>query len=326
MFTTNTILKKILKMSIFYFALIIGMPLLFFFIVIAIYFYFPEKDVKFFPLNDSQATYSISSLHGQYILKYDGNKSAITHTAYILYSPIDLKSYIGKEVTVNGDFITSDMQCIATHCTELTMKWSGLSITSIYPHLERTCEEKNTNWGKSTYIIDSLPSGNKLVLKVVSLHKDAWYTLLKPVSAPSEQFKTCVKGVKSYPEDFIASSKAGKELQERSKGVDISIGIQKPFSYQEIAPVTINVELYASKFTDEYYNLDAVLQNIAGNYHLQKESVSNWKLIFTAPTGEHFDQTLPFYYDFVRVNGKELVPYSKIEFTSVDRGESWSPL
>ncbi|MBP7967212.1 hypothetical protein KAZ66_02970 [Candidatus Woesebacteria bacterium] len=326
MFTTNTILKKILKMSIFYFALIIGLPLLFFIIVIAIYFYFPEKDVEFFPLNDSQATYSISSQHGQYILKYDGNKSVITHTAYILHSPVDLKTYVGKKVRVTGAFITSDIQCIAKHCTKLPMKWSGLSIASIYPHLEKTCEEKNTNWGKNTYLIDFLPSGDKLVIKVASLHKDAWYTLLKPVSAPSEQFKTCVKGVKSYPEDFIASSKAGKELQERSKGVDISIGIQKPFSYQEIAPVTINVELYASKFTNEYYNLDAVLQNIAENYHLQKESDSNWKLIFTAPIGEHFDQTLPFYYEFVRVNGQEVASYSKVEFSSFDEGRSWSPL
>ena len=193
------------------------------------------------------------------------------------------------------------------------------------PNLAQVCEGKSVNWGKDMYLIDSLPSGDKLLIKVVSLHKDAWYTLLKPVSSPKEQFKTCVKGVKRYPDDLITRSQAGKELQERSKGIDISIGIQKTFSYHEIAPVTINVELYASKFTDEYYNLDSVLQNIAENYHLQKESYSAWKLVFTGPIGGDFDQNLPFYYEFAKVNGKEVVPYKKVEFTSVDGGQSWLP-
>lgn len=193
------------------------------------------------------------------------------------------------------------------------------------PHPEKVCEEKSVNWGKNTYLIDSLPSGDKLIIKVASLHKDAWYTLLKPVASTSEQFKTCVKGVKHYPDDLITRSQAGKELQARSKGVDISIGIQKPFSYHEIATITINVELYASKFTDDYYNLDSVLQNIAENYHLQKDLNSSWKLVFTAPLGENFDQNLPFYYEFAAINGKEIAPSSKVEFISKDGGNSWSP-
>lgn len=87
------------------------------------------------------------------------------------------------------------------------------------PQPEKVCEEKKVNWGKNTYLIDSLSSGDKLVIKVVSLYKDAWYTLLKPVSSPQEEFKTCVKGVKHYPNDLITRSQAGKELQARSKGV-----------------------------------------------------------------------------------------------------------
>ncbi len=203
-------------------------------------------------------------------------------------------------------------------------------LTSIFfgknPNLAQPCEEKLINWGKNTYLIDSLPSGDKLVIKVVSLHKDAWYTLLKPVSSPREQFKTCVKGVKRYPDDLITRSKAGKELQERSQGVDISIGIQKRLSYQEIAKMTFNIELYADKFSNESYNLDAVLQHITNNYQLQQLPDSSWKVVFTAPKGENFDQNLPFYYEFAQLNDKEIPYDTKVEFKSTDQGTSWTPM
>lgn len=182
------------------------------------------------------------------------------------------------------------------------------------PNVAQECEEKRVDWGKNTYLIDSLPSGDKLVMKVISLHKNSWYTLLKPVSSPSEQFTTCVKGVKRYPDDLITRSKAGKELQERSHGVDISIGIQKHLSYKEIANMTLTIELYTNKFTDEDYNLDAALQHIADNYRLEQRSDSSWILIFTAPVGEDFDQNLPFYYEFAQLNDKEIPYATKFEF------------
>lgn len=131
MVTTYSIINKVLKLSIHYFTIILGLPLIFFIIILTIYFYYPVKDIALFPLNDPKATYTITYRYNQYALEYDGNKSVISHIAYILDSPVDLQSYIGKEVSVTGEFISSDTQCIASHCTLLSTKWSGIRVRTI---------------------------------------------------------------------------------------------------------------------------------------------------------------------------------------------------
>lgn len=128
------ILTKALKLSSLYFALIFGIPLVFFSIVLFYFYFIPPQEVILFPLDDPQGTYTITYRYKQYALGYEGSKSALSHTAYILDSPIDLKPHINKKVIITGNFISSDKQCIMKQCTQLSTKWLGIRIKTIKLH------------------------------------------------------------------------------------------------------------------------------------------------------------------------------------------------
>lgn len=110
-------------------------------IVIAV---FTDKPPRFFPIDDVEATYKITiqdleqgeKNQPAYYIVYDttsnkndwkicdevnGKKRCYTekhqHMEVIIgQSPVDLKSYIGKKIKVQGDFVYSTKQCIKENC------------------------------------------------------------------------------------------------------------------------------------------------------------------------------------------------------------------
>lgn len=113
---------------------------------------FNESAPVLFPLNDQQATYLITKDADFYQIHYqttsEMNKSyACTWEAggakscqwtnnndiqgYIGISPIDLESYVGKNVAISGDFGYFKEQCIAQKCQTINSSFVGLEIKSI---------------------------------------------------------------------------------------------------------------------------------------------------------------------------------------------------
>ncbi|CAN5211187.1 hypothetical protein BH09PAT2_BH09PAT2_04470 [soil metagenome] len=131
MFPTNKPLSKTLKLSGIYFGVILGIPILFFSLILFYFFFFPQKEVELFPLADPKGIYSITHDDGLYTVTYTGTRASIVDRAYILESSVDLKPYINKNILIQGDFISSNTQCIVQLCKKLSTHWVGLKIKSI---------------------------------------------------------------------------------------------------------------------------------------------------------------------------------------------------
>lgn len=187
------------------------------------------------------------------------------------------------------------------------------------PH--KTCQQKKIIWDKTVYLIDHNPSGGKLVLKIENRNRKFWSEMLDAVQSPEEEFKTCTKSIVKFPKVIENSPNTPSEIKERSKGLELNIGIQEPFRYTPIADLIFNIYLFSNRFTNESYNLDVAVTNIAENIFLIQESDTSWRLsVKSLPE----DQNLPFHYDLVRVNDEEVIPNKTIEFISYDNGKTWS--
>jgi hypothetical protein len=122
------------------------------FFAFVMYGMFHESAPVLFPLNDQQATYLITKDADFYQIHYqttsEMNKSyACTWEAggakscqwtnnndiqgYIGSSPVDLESYVGKNVAISGDFGYFKEQCIAKKCQTINSSFVGLEIKSI---------------------------------------------------------------------------------------------------------------------------------------------------------------------------------------------------
>lgn len=192
-----------------------------------------------------------------------------------------------------------------------------------YPEPNKICQQKKMIWDKEIYLINTNPAGGKLVLKVENRNKDAWSTSLLPIQSPTEEFKICTKGILKFSKEMENSPNTPSEIKKRSKGLELSIGIQEPFKYTPFANLTFSMRLFASRFHNESYNLEAAVANIAENILLIKESDTRWRLSFNKLLE---DEDLPFHYDLVLVNDQEIMPNSNLEFISKDNGKTWSPM
>lgn len=131
------------------FTSIISFIALAFFINIA-WSLFNEKPPQFFPFNDPDATYTITKHGNNFMLKYESTGDLNSHQVCDLEngktkcrteinrnievmigkSEDELEPLLGKQVTVNGDFVYSDQQCIAEQCHHIG-GWAVLNIERI---------------------------------------------------------------------------------------------------------------------------------------------------------------------------------------------------
>ena len=109
-----------------------------------------EKPPQFFPFNDPEATYTITKHGDNFMLKYESTGDMNSHQVcdrkngktnchteinrnievMIGKSEDELEPLLGKQVTVNGDFVYSDQQCIAEQCHHIG-GWAVLNIEKI---------------------------------------------------------------------------------------------------------------------------------------------------------------------------------------------------
>ena len=125
------ILLPAIKLSAFYFLFVLGIPLLIFTFIFSYFILIPHKDPEMFPLNDSKENYVLKKDHSYYSVHYLGNKRHISSNAYILYSPVEVSSFVDKNIKIEGEFVADDKQCIKERCIKLSTRYVGIKIKSI---------------------------------------------------------------------------------------------------------------------------------------------------------------------------------------------------
>lgn len=78
----------------------------------------------FFPFDDKLASYTVIRENERYLLKYettsDRNKDFPRNIDILMgKSEVDLQSFIGKKVIIDGEFAYSRKQCITGKCIDI---------------------------------------------------------------------------------------------------------------------------------------------------------------------------------------------------------------
>lgn len=185
------------------------------------------------------------------------------------------------------------------------------------------CTNKKMNWGQDEYLITKLDSENSIVLKIEEKNKNAWHILLRELDSAYKEFDTCKKGVVRYPLAVENSKIHATEMKDKSKGLVASIGIQNSSSYTPIETFTLNVELLASLYTDDSYNLDSALKDLAHSYKLLRYPDGSIRLSYFGRIGQNPSHFHDFFYEFVYLNDEQLNGTNTIDFISTDNGNTW---
>ncbi len=104
-----------------------------------------DKPPRFFPLDDTQATYTIIERSGRYYVLFEsksdknvflectsnakGEKHCVIEVI-VGKSDTALEPFVGKKVRISGDFVRAHQQCIARVCQDIG-SWVGLDIYEI---------------------------------------------------------------------------------------------------------------------------------------------------------------------------------------------------
>lgn len=109
-----------------------------------------DNPPDFFPFDDPDATYTVTKHGDNYMILYESTSNRNIHRVcdiengerecrdevnrwvevIIGKSHTELEPLVGKSVQVNGDFVTSTKQCIASKCHDIG-RWAVLNIHSI---------------------------------------------------------------------------------------------------------------------------------------------------------------------------------------------------
>jgi hypothetical protein len=68
---------------------------------------------------------------GLYSIKYEGQQKVLADHAYVISSPLELSTFEGKSVSVSGEFISGNKQCVMSNCKNLSSNWTGVKIESV---------------------------------------------------------------------------------------------------------------------------------------------------------------------------------------------------
>lgn len=147
-----------LNKKVVWFLLVPSVILLILFIGLQIAIY-TDKPPTFFPVQNPEGSYTVLKSHvgnlsckdivtnaqaytqaenELFVIKYKGPgvfQGAFDKTdciyVYIGKSPLKLDQYVGREVNVNGEFRTSDKQCIEKSCSRIGTRFVVFNIKSI---------------------------------------------------------------------------------------------------------------------------------------------------------------------------------------------------
>jgi len=97
-----------------------------------------EPVPQLIPLDDPDATYTITRSDNSYIIHYvsTGEQSRDSFVGkdarvFIASSPVSLEAFVDSQVVLEGKFISTEKQCIQEECTQTAGSFVGLEIDSI---------------------------------------------------------------------------------------------------------------------------------------------------------------------------------------------------
>ena len=94
--------------------------------------FFGYREPQFFPLDDVHASYQITQdTQGTYSVYYSGKSPFNINSVLIGNSKFNVEIFVGKNVKVTGEFVSSDKQCIADVCKNIYGPYVVLDIYSI---------------------------------------------------------------------------------------------------------------------------------------------------------------------------------------------------
>lgn len=203
------------------------------------------------------------------------------------------------------------------------------------------CKYKRTIWGDTTYKIQTTPISQKasylpepLYLHVEEYNKERWGYLFDTISGnqligeavfSNERFEES-KYKKNLSKHFtfctttITSPRpyGPAEIRNDATGVVISVRNNKTHVF---ARLTMSVGLLAFRYTDEDYDFDAAMKDLAQSFVLEEEQNGKLKLLLKV----NYDIPKAFHYEITKVNDK-FIDTNNLILISEDQGKTWNPV
>lgn len=203
------------------------------------------------------------------------------------------------------------------------------------------CKYKQINWSNNRYQIQTtrIPEAptylsEPLYIQIDNYNKESWNYMFDAIGGDQ------LIGEAAFNQDKFGSSKyhnnlnkhytfcaatiisprqyAPKDLQQSAKGVVVSIRNQ---NNQSFTILTMSVSLFAFRYTDEDYNFDAAMRDLANSFVLEQKS--NGALVLSLQV--NYERPKAFHYLITKVNDT-FVTDNFVQLISYDNGQTWKPI